>query len=43
MLRKIKCRHCFNLNSVVFDLGHQPLSNDYLSKTQLNLMSYIYH
>ena len=37
MLRKIKCRHCFNfLNSVVFDLGHQPLSNDYLSKTQLN-------
>lgn len=34
----INCRHCeTTLNDVVFDLGHQPLSNDYLKKSQLEL------
>ena len=34
----INCRHCeTTLSDVVFDLGHQPLSNDYLKKSQLEL------
>ena len=34
--KTIKCRYCnTNLGKSVFDLGHQPLSNDYLKKYEL--------
>ena len=38
-----KCRHCTeNLNDHILDLGHQPPSNNYLSKDQLNLAEFTY-
>ncbi len=38
-----KCRHCSeNLNDHILDLGHQPPSNNYLSKDQLDLPEFSY-
>lgn len=38
-----KCRHCTeSLNDHILDLGHQPPSNNYLSKDQLDLAEFTY-